>query len=139
LSRLGIVFSFGTTLMISVYLVTAIMDRLRSSARDVRRLNADLADRVELLAAAERKLAAEHQRARAILECMEEGVVVVDLHGQVLLANTAAQQSALMALDDTLHQAGCHDTEREACRHQHEVDAAAGKPMSEESAECPLG
>src|SRR5205085_7774184 len=73
LSRLGIVLTFGTTLMISVYLVTAIMDRLRMSARDVRRLNADLADRVEMLAAAEKKLAAEHQRARAILECMDEG------------------------------------------------------------------
>jgi hypothetical protein len=52
LSRFGFVFAFDTTLLISVYLVTAIMDRLRSSARDVRRLNADLADRVELLASA---------------------------------------------------------------------------------------
>ncbi len=109
LSRLGIVFAFGTTLMISVYLVTAIMDRLRSSARDVRRLNADLADRVELLASAEKKLAAEHERARAILECMDEGVVVVDLLGKVLLAYSAAQKSALLALKDTLKQTGCND------------------------------
>src|SRR5579862_1417043 len=109
LSRFGIVFAFGTTLMISVYLVTAIMERLRTSARDVRRLNADLADRVELLASAEKKLAAEHQRARAILECMDEGVVVVDLYGKVLLANSAAQKSALLALKDTLKQTGCND------------------------------
>jgi len=139
LSRLALVFVVSTTLLISVYMVNAIMEHLRARTGDVRRLNADLAERVEMLAAAERKLAAEHQRARAILECMEEGVVVVDLHGQVLLANTAAQQSALMALDDTLRQAGCHDTEREACRQQHEADATAGKPMTEESAECPLG
>ena len=109
LGRFGIVFAFGTTLTISVYLVTAIMDRLRSSSRDVRRLNADLADRVELLASAEKKLAVEHQRARAILECMDEGVVVVDLHGKVLLANSAAQKSALLALKDTLKQTGCND------------------------------
>ena len=109
LGRFAIVFAFGTTLMISVYLVTAIMDRLRSSSRDVRRLNADLADRVEMLASAEKKLASEHQRARAILECMDEGVVVVDLHGKVLLANSAAQKSALLALKDTLTQTGCND------------------------------
>ncbi len=109
LGRFGIVFAFGTTLTISVYLVTAIMDRLRSSSRDVRRLNADLADRVVMLASAEKKLASEHQRARAILECMDEGVVVVDLHGKVLLANSAAQKSALLALKDTLKQTGCND------------------------------
>jgi len=109
LGRLGIVFAFGTTSTISAYLVTAIMDRLRASSRDVRRLNADLADRVELLASAEKKLAVEHQRARAILECMDEGVVVVDLHGKVLLANSAAQKSALLALKDTLKQTGCNE------------------------------
>ena len=109
LARFGIVFAYDTTLTISVYLVTAIMDRLRASSRDVRRLNADLADRVVMLASAEKKLATEHERARAILECMDEGVVVVDLNGRVLLANSAAQKSALLALKDTLKQTGCND------------------------------
>lgn len=95
LSRLGMVFALSTTQIISVYLVTSIMDRLRARTADVRRLNRDLEDRVERVAAAERRLAAEHQRARAILECMKEGVVVVDLQGRVLLANSAAQQNAL--------------------------------------------
>src|ERR1043165_5674201 len=157
LSRLGIVFAFGTTLLISVYLVTAIMERLRTSARDVRRLNADLADRVELLAAAEKKLAAEHQRARAILECMDEGVVVVDLQGKVLLANTAAQKSALLALKDTLKQTGCNDpvTGETYChgpgggenllQHHHDHPVAAHNnlhPMTAEQAaqdSCPFG
>lgn len=102
LSRLGMVFALSTTQIISVYLVTAIMDRLRARTADVRRLNRDLEDRVERVAAAERRLAAEHQRARAILECMKEGVVVVDLEGRVLLANSAAQQSAVLALEETL-------------------------------------
>jgi signal transduction histidine kinase/PAS domain-containing protein len=109
LGRFGMVFAISTTLVFYVYMVTAIMDRLRTHSRDVRRLNRDLGERVDMLAAAERKLAAEHQRARAILECMEEGVVVVDLHGKVMLANTAAQKSALLALDDTLQKAGCHE------------------------------
>jgi len=102
LSRMGMVFALSTTQIISVYLVTAIMDRLRARTADVRRLNRDLEDRVERVAAAERRLAAEHQRARAILECMKEGVVVVDLEGRVLLANSAAQQSAVLALEETL-------------------------------------
>jgi len=143
LSRIALVFAISTTLLISVYMVNAIMERLRERTGDVRRLNADLAERVEMLAAAERKLAAEHHRARAILECMEEGVVVVDLQGQVLLANTAAQSSALMALDDTLRQAGCHEAEMEECRQQHALNAAQGLPPDhdhgEQSAECPLG
>lgn len=137
LGRFGIVFAYGTTLTISVYLVTAIMDRLRASSRDVRRLNADLADRVVMLASAEKKLATEHERARAILECMDEGVVVVDLNGRVLLANSAAQKSALLALKDTLKQTGCNDpvTGEAYChgpsggenllQHHHEHPAAA--------------
>ncbi|HYG77287.1 MAG TPA: ATP-binding protein [Planctomycetota bacterium] len=137
LAKIALMFAISTTLMISVYLSTNIMERLRSHSRDVRRLNADLADRVEKLASAERKLAAEHQRARAILECMEEGVVVVDLGGKVLLANTAAQKSAMMALDDTLRQAGCHSEEMEECRKQH----ALGNHDHDEKKgdECPLG
>ena len=111
LAQYGLMFALGTTLLISVYMVTAIMERLRAHSRDIRRLNADLADRVEKLASAEKKLAAEHQRVRAILECMEEGVVVVDLQGKVLLSNTAAQQTALLVLDDTLSKAGCRDKE----------------------------
>lgn len=133
LAKIALIFAISTTLLISVFLATNIMERLRAHSRDVRRLNADLADRVEKLAAAESKLAAEHQRARAILECMEEGVVVVDLQGQVLLANTAAQKSALTALGDTLKQAGCHTDEMEECRQQHHHDP------DEKSAECPLG
>lgn len=139
LSRIALVFAISTTLLISVYMVTAIMERLRARTGDVRRLNADLAERVEMLAAAERKLAAEHHRARAILECMEEGVVVVDLHGQVLLANTAAQQSALMALDDTLRQAGCHDAQMEECRRQHALNIEHEHDEAEMGTECPLG
>jgi signal transduction histidine kinase len=106
LLRYGLVFALGTTLLIAVYMVTAIIDKLRASTGDVRRLNTILNERVEMLASAERKLAAEHQRARAILECMDEGVVVVDLQGKVLLANSAAQQSAMLALDETLNKAG---------------------------------
>ena len=37
-------FGQGTTLLISVYMVTAIMERLRARTGDVRRLNADLAE-----------------------------------------------------------------------------------------------
>ena len=146
LSRIGFVGAFGTTLIISVYLVTAIMDRLRTSTRDVRRLNADLADRVQMLAAAEKKLATEHQRARAILECMDEGVVVVDLKGKVLLANSAAQKSALLALQDTLKQTGCNDpaTGEAFCHgpnsgynllaHHHHAEVASAKNGANEQA-----
>jgi len=131
LATFGLVFAIGTTQVISVYMVTAIMERLRAHSRDVRRLNADLADRVERLAGAERKLAAEHHRARAILECMEEGVVVVDLQGQVLLANTAAQHSALLALDDTLRQAGCHE--------QPHISECESHDHAEGEDACPMG
>ncbi len=142
LSRLGRVFALGTTLIIAVYMVTEIMERLRARTQDVRHLNSILNERLDMLASAERKLAAEHQRARAILECMDEGVVVVDLQGQVLLANTAAQHSALMALDDTLKKAGLtHDHHHDHghshgedldCNHQH-------KPLNEQPDECPAG
>ena len=149
LARFGLVFALGTTLVISVYMVTAIMDRLREHSRDIRRLNADLADRVEKLAGAEKRLAAEHYRVRAILECMDEGVVVVDLQGKVLLSNTAAQASALIALEDTLSKAGCR--EPHACEnhapgcddHDHAhapASAAQGKNGSAASAAlCPMG
>ncbi|MCW8133860.1 MAG: hypothetical protein KIS92_26165, partial [Planctomycetota bacterium] len=106
LSRLGLVFVIGTTQIFSAYFVTTIVERLRGRNRDVRRLNADLADRVERLASAEKKLKAEHARARAILECMDEGVVVVDLTGKVILANAAGMQNVVVALDDTFQRAG---------------------------------
>ncbi|MCK6473987.1 MAG: ATP-binding protein [Planctomycetes bacterium] len=101
-----VVFALGTTLLFSVYLVSTIMTHLRSRDRDVRRLNADLAERLRLLAATEHKLSDEHQRARAILDCMDEGVIVVDLGGQVLLANSAAQARAIGTLEETLQRAG---------------------------------
>lgn len=101
-----VVFALGTTLLFSVYLVSTIMAHLRSRDRDVRRLNADLAERLRLLAATEHKLSDEHQRARAILDCMDEGVIVVDLGGQVLLANSAAQTRAIGTLEETLQRAG---------------------------------
>ncbi|GMV81131.1 MAG: hypothetical protein AMXMBFR7_23150 [Planctomycetota bacterium] len=104
--RGGLALALILTLCFSAYLVTTIMEHLRRRGRDVRRLNADLADRVERLARAERKLKAEHQRARAILECMNEGVMVVDLHAKVLLANSAAQSSGVETLTDTLRRAG---------------------------------
>jgi signal transduction histidine kinase len=124
-------------------MVTAIIDKLRASTGDVRRLNAILNERVEMLASAERKLAAEHQRARAILECMDEGVVVVDLQGKVLLANSAAQQSAILALDETLSKAGAiaecslrnGECEHDESHHEHHVDQN-GKATE---AECPAG
>jgi signal transduction histidine kinase len=146
LSRLGRVFALTTTLSIAVYMVTEIMDRLRARTQDVRHLNSILNERVDMLASAERKLAAEHQRARAILECMDEGVVVVDLQGQVLLANTAAQQSALLALDDTLKKAGLTHThthlENEHCHDHGHADHDCDHrnvPLAEQSAECPMG
>ena len=152
LSRLGRVFALSTTLTIAVYMVTEIMDRLRARTQDVRHLNSILNERVDMLASAERKLAAEHQRARAILECMDEGVVVVDLQGQVLLANTAAQQSALLALDDTLKKAGVAPGHAHAHDHAHGSDACHDDhghseqdcdhrhvPLAEQSAECPMG
>jgi signal transduction histidine kinase/PAS domain-containing protein len=156
LARFGLVFALDTTLVISVYLVTSIMDRLRARSSDVRRLNKDLAERVEMLASAERKLAAEHQRARAILECMDEGVVVVDLQGKVLLANSAAQQSAMLALSDTLRQAGCHEspghgdchgpmTDENLLHHHHHHAGECSEGHAPKSAEeiakdsCPLG
>ncbi|MBI3831515.1 MAG: hypothetical protein HY291_18490 [Planctomycetes bacterium] len=105
LERLGLVFVIGTTQIFSAYFVTTIVERLRGRNRDVRRLNADLADRVERLASAEKKLQAEHARARAILDCMDEGVVVVDLTGKVLLANTAGMQNVVVTLDDTFQRA----------------------------------
>ena len=142
LARFGRVFALSTTLVIAVYMVTEIVDRLRASARDVRRLNADLNERVDMLATAERKLAVEHQRARAILECMDEGVVVVDLQGQVLLANTAAQQSALLALDDTLQKAGVkHDHTHAAgeCVHPGDDCQTRELPLEEQETVCPMG
>ena len=109
LTRGGLVFAMGTTLVISVYFVTTHMDRLRSRSRDILRLNSGLNKRFEMLALSERKLAVEHQRASAILECMNDGIVLVDLQGRVLFANTAAQQSALPTLEDTLQKAGCRN------------------------------
>jgi len=103
---LGLAFVIGTTLFITAFFVSEIMERLGLRSRDVRRLNADLAEQVARLAAAERRLKAEHQRAQAILECMDEGVVVVDLSGEKLLSNGAAKASALSALEDTLTRAG---------------------------------
>lgn len=106
LARFGLVFVIGTTQIFSAYFVTTIVERLRGRNREVRRLNADLADRVERLASAEKKLKAEHARARAILECMDEGVVVVDLTGKVILANAAGLQNVVVSLDDTFQRAG---------------------------------
>lgn len=106
LAKLALVFVIGTTQVFSAYFVTTIVERLRARNREVRRLNADLADRVERLAAAEKKLQAEHARARAILECMDEGVVVVDLTGKVILANAAGLQNVVVTLDDTFQRAG---------------------------------
>ncbi|HYF48596.1 MAG TPA: ATP-binding protein [Planctomycetota bacterium] len=151
LSRVELMFALSTTLVISVYMVTAIMESLRARTQDVRRLNRDLADRVERLAAAERKLAAEHQRARAILECMDEGVVVVDLHGHVMLANTAAQVSALAALEET-GQRGTHGPEGlphdckgplagENLLKQHHATTVSASGNAEQAAHdrCPMG
>lgn len=122
-----VVFALGTTLLFSVYLVSTIMAHLRSRDRDVRRLNADLAERLRLLAATERKLSDEHQRARAILDCMDEGVVVVDLGGQVLLANSAAQERAIGTLEETLQRAGVAETPTAPAAPAGErADAAAG-------------
>ncbi len=106
LAHLGLVFVLGTTLVFSAYVVASLVARLRGRNREVRRLNADLAERVELLAKAEHKLSIEHRRAQAILECMEEGVVVVDLTGQVVRSNSAARKTALDSLDETLGRAG---------------------------------
>jgi len=124
--HLGLVFVLGTTQIFSVYFVTSIMQHLRGRNRDVKRLNADLAERVDMLAAAERKLKAEHARARAILECMDEGVVVVDLTGKVLLANTAGLQNVVVALEDTYRRAGVllgneSETKSEIRNPKHEI------------------
>jgi signal transduction histidine kinase len=105
LSRLEKLFVTGTTFFFSAYFVTSIMETLRGRTREVRQLNADLAERVQRLAAAERLLSAEHDRARAIVECMEEGVVVVDVNGKLILANSAAEEFAHSDLPELLSQA----------------------------------
>ncbi|MCZ7647155.1 MAG: ATP-binding protein [Planctomycetota bacterium] len=126
------------TLVFSAYMVTTIMEHLRRRGSDVRRLNADLAERVQALAAAERKLKAEHERARAILECMDEGVVVVDLGAKVLLANSAAQHSAVEALTETLRRAGALDeAARQALRKRfHDPCVAEGADPREHAGDC---
>src|SRR6185436_4997157 len=67
-SRTEKVFVTGTTFFFSAYFVTEIMENLRRRTREVRQLNADLAERVQRLALAEKQISAEHDRARAILE-----------------------------------------------------------------------
>lgn len=106
LARTGLVLALVTTLLISVYLVASAIERLRTRSRDVQRRAADLAARLELLSTTAGRLTREQERARAILESMNEGVVVVDLTGKVLLANAVAIQRVLVTLEDSFRRAG---------------------------------
>jgi len=106
LERIGLAFVLSTAQILSVYFVTSIVQPLRRRNLELKRLNSVWAERVDILAASERKLKTEHDRARAILECMDEGVVVVDLTGKVLWANPAGLKNVVVALEDTYRRAG---------------------------------
>ena len=93
-------FVFATTLLISTYLTGSVATRLRERSRRLNALQEEL-------------LRVEKDKWRAVLECMREGVVLVDNEGKVAFYNASASGIKDAALTD------CHPASALGCRVEH--------------------
>ena len=88
----SVLFVFTSTLFLSVYLATTVMDMARAREAETRELKESLEEKVAELETARREVLFEGNKLKSIIECMQEGVVFVDEKNRVKLFNKAAQR-----------------------------------------------
>lgn len=96
----GQALAFGAELLGTAWLAGSFAGRARNRQAEARRLRATRDERAAALAEAERT------QARALLEGQDVGVVVLDLRGNVRLANGAAREVTLKDLEGILQSMG---------------------------------
>jgi signal transduction histidine kinase len=96
----GILFVFATTVLFSTYFTVSVAARLRERSRRLKALQEEL-------------LRTEKDKWRAIIECMNEGVIFVDNEGKIAFYNASASAIKEAALS------ACYP----ACSHEHETTA----------------
>ncbi|MBM4048839.1 MAG: hypothetical protein FJ279_27370, partial [Planctomycetes bacterium] len=104
----AILFAFATVMLSCVLLTGSVTEKLKERSGKLQTLKENLEQQVAKLEEAERRINAERDKLRAVIECMREGVLFVNAEGVMEFFNSAADEARDLGMYLGKPVADCH-------------------------------